>query len=91
MKFPLGQVVMTRGIANHLTDGIFNHEDLNGILKRHVNGDWGEMCKEDKEVNDDGLKYGGRLFSSYKVKNKTVWIITEWDRSVTTFLFPDEY
>jgi hypothetical protein len=24
-------------------------------------------------------------------KDVTIWIITEWDRSVTTILFPNEY
>ena len=32
-----------------------------------------------------------RLLSAYKIGGKKVFIITEWDRSVTTILFADEY
>jgi len=32
------------------------------------------------------------LFSVYKKEGlPTIWIITEWDKSVTTVLFPEEY
>lgn len=35
---------------------------------------------------------GGRILSSYKDANGTVfWIITEADRSYTTVLLPDDY
>jgi len=38
------------------------------------------------------LKSGDRLFSSYQVTpDLKLWIITEWDRSVTTLLLPSEY
>ena len=39
------------------------------------------------------LKSGeDRLFSSYQVtRDLKLWIITEWDRSVTTLLLPSEY
>ena len=35
----------------------------------------------------DDLSY----FDSYKIEGETIWVITEWDRSVTTILLPDEY
>ena len=43
--------------------------------------------------NDAALKSGeDRLFSSYQVtRDLKLWIITEWDRSVTTLLLPSEY
>jgi hypothetical protein len=39
------------------------------------------------------LKSGAdRLFSSYQITpDLKLWIITEWDRSVTTLLLPSEY
>ena len=48
-------------------------------------------------MNDDSLeaeKSGGfvdRLFSSYETDIGKIYIITEYDRSVTTILLPEEY
>jgi hypothetical protein len=34
----------------------------------------------------------GRIFSAYQITtNLRVYVITEWDRSVTTILLPEEY
>ena len=50
------------------------------------------MCAADKQLNDQSVKGDGRLFSSYEVNEQLkLWIITEWDRSVTTLLLPSEY
>lgn len=98
VKFKFGQLVMTSGVnANVAADAAFAKFVLNS-LRRHANGDWGDLCKEDKAQNDDALKAEKegketeRLFSKYVAKDGTaIYIITEWDRSVTTVLFPDEY
>jgi len=61
-------------------------------LRRHLNGDWGDLEPEDARANDAALRDGDRLFSSYQVTpTLKLWIITEGDRSVTTLLLPDEY
>jgi hypothetical protein len=60
-------------------------------LARHATGDWGDLDEQDREENELSLKHGWRIVSSYIVGEKTVWIITEADRSVTTILLPDEY
>ena len=62
-------------------------------LHRHLNGDWGDLDDYDKRQNDAALESGeDRLFSSYQVApGLQLWIITEWDRSVTTLLLPSEY
>ena len=62
------------------------------LLSRHLRGDWGDLCQEDKTQNELSLKYGFRLMSSYPVTpTEKLWIITEADRSVTTLLLPEEY
>ena len=62
------------------------------FLSRHLRGDWGELCQEDKTENELSLKHGFRLLSSYPITDSaTLWIITEADRSVTTLLLPSEY
>ena len=84
--FPLGQTFATPGV---LSLGV----DLAAYLRRHHCGDWGEeLCAEDKQANEDALKQGDRILSCYNVGGGTrIYIITEWDRSVTTLLLPDEY
>ena len=96
-RFSLGQTVMTPGVQNLVLAGVVNPVAL---LDRHASGDWGDMDAEDKQTNDNGLQHGGRLMSVYTLGESfsllegtlgKVWVITEWDRSVTTLLLPDEY
>jgi len=87
-KFKLGQVVSTPGALQK-----FGSEQLSVHLARHARADWGDMDDEDIATNNDALANNdGRLFSSYAMPHgERLWIITEWDRSVTTFLLPSEY
>jgi len=55
-------------------------------------GDWGTVSDEDKALNDQSVKDGSRILSAYLLNTGvSVWIITEADRSATTFLLPEEY
>ena len=89
-RFSPGQVVMTAGVDELVRQGRLNPTPY---LRRHLHGDWGDLCDDDWQLNDAALKSGeDRLFSSYQVTpNLKLWIITEWDRSVTTLLLPSEY
>ncbi|MCA9073039.1 MAG: hypothetical protein KDA84_29155, partial [Planctomycetaceae bacterium] len=61
-------------------------------IARHSHGDWGTVCEEDAQANEDALKDGARILSSYELKNGVkIWIITEADRSSTCILTPEEY
>lgn len=87
--FPCGQIVATPGALALLEQS--NRSPLE-FLSRHLRGDWGDLCKEDKTENELSLKHGFRLLSSYPITDReTLWIITEADRSVTTLLLPQEY
>lgn len=86
--FSLGSVVATRAVFYHLTA---SQLDANSFLQRHQCGDWGNVPPEDAAENDFAVKNGLRIFSSYQMAGKRVWVITEADRSVTTLLFPCEY
>lgn len=91
-KFPLGEVVMTRGVNDEIANNTPFSKFVLNSLKRHAQCDWGSLGKEDKTTNNQALKDGGRLFSAYIEEGlRKIWIITEWNRSVTTILFPDEY
>lgn len=85
-KFRLGQVVITPG-----ANAVLAREDILAALNRHITGDWGDMPDGDKELNDVALYSGDRLMSSYKSGDIKFYIITEYDRSSTTILLPDEY
>lgn len=85
--FPLGQTLATRGALTELTA-----DDVLAGLKRHVNGDWGDLGAEDIAANDAALRDGDRLVSAYHSSTGVkFYVITEWDRSATTVLLPYEY
>lgn len=88
---PLGNIVCTRGVWHDRQKdadfGLF----VAASLSRHERRDWGDCCEEDAEMNDQAMEFDNRILSVYKYKNKTIWIITEADRSTTTILYPDEY
>ena len=86
------QLVVTRAIHKRIEK---DDEFAKGVfksLRRYYSGDWGDLCEEDKEMNDNALKDGERILAVYNIGNDDkIYIITEWDRSVTTILFPSEY
>lgn len=93
--FELGQIVATPGALEACSG-----EYLSLCLGRHVRGDWGHVCDEDKGTNDRALLNDERVLSAYPIDPRKpcegfgencLWIITEWDRSVSTFLLPNEY
>jgi len=85
--FELGELVITSGAARKLAD-----DEVRGALGRHARGDWGDVCGDDRQANDDALKARERLLSVYRDRAGTkYYIITEWDRSLTTILLAEEY
>lgn len=84
MKFITGQLFMTCGVNDLVASDKMFAEHVNQSLRRHACADWG--------CNDQALQHGERLLSVYASDSlPTIWIITEWDRSMTTILFPSEY
>lgn len=96
-KFESERCVVTMGVNEKMNESASFLKFVRISIGRHFNGDWGEMPEEDKKENERDLKSGiGRLMSAYifnkgKDDETKIWIITEWDRSVTTVLFPHEY
>ena len=88
-RFSLGRTVATPGALAALETA---KQAASEFLGRHNCGDWGEVCSEDAEANEQALIHGERLLSAYRTSQGTkLWIITEADRSATTILLPDEY
>jgi hypothetical protein len=91
-KFSLGQVVWTAGINHTISENEQFTKEVLKALKQYVNGDWGILDKHDKKLNDDAVKYNNdRILAKYNTCEGSIYIITEYDRSVTTILFPSEY
>jgi len=87
VKFEVGQL----GIAPIAQERI-PMKDVENALNRHVKGDWGDVCEEDRAQNEWALKNEARLISVYKSEaGVKFWIITEADRSSTTILMPGDY
>lgn len=86
-KFMLGRILATPGALEVLT-----LSDIHNGMSRHSYGDWGDLCPEDIQANEEALRHGERLLSAYHGQNRIkFWIITEADRSATTVLLPSEY
>ena len=87
--FSLGQVVATPGGLTALQKAGQQPQEF---LERHLQGDWGDLCEEDRRENQFSLERGFRLLSSYRtLADVKLYVITEADRSVTTLLLPEEY
>jgi hypothetical protein len=84
-----GQIVATPGaIEAFSTSG----ESPFDFLMRHLTGDWGDLDAHDLNANEAAVEQGLRVISCYRLSsNERIWVITEADRSVTTFLLPEEY
>lgn len=88
-KFLLGQTVSTPAALEALND---SGQSPSLFLNRHSSGDWGEVCEDDKQANEDALLHGDRIMSAYRTaKGVKIWVITEADRSSTCILLPEEY
>jgi hypothetical protein len=85
--FQLGRIVITRAAIADITP-----EDIFVAVRRHAHADWGHLDVEDRQANDAALQDGDRLLSCYRsARQIEFWILTEWDRSVTTILLPSDY
>jgi hypothetical protein len=90
--FNTGKLYMTRAINNEIADSSKFSKEILKCLARYKAKDWGEMCEEDKILNDEALISGNnRIFAAYNTSKGKIYIITEWDQSVTTVLFATEY
>lgn len=96
-EFQLGQTVMTPGFLSMCGDMEAAQRLGSALVQRHASGDFGDLCEDDRVANLQAVSCEdepGRVLSAYELTGYDfgkVWVITEWDRSVTTVLLPDEY
>lgn len=102
MKFELGQTLVTRAVHEEMEHNIEFGAFIQGLFYRYIKMDWGAMVEEDLKANDYAVDHEERILASYSIPldirkkmlnelDDKIWIITEWDRSVTTVLFPSDY
>ncbi len=93
-------VYMTRGIKNCIDEGEINPYILRISLSRFDSNYWGELCKDDTELQNELLKeknskIDNRFIGSYTSNQTKFWIISEYDYTektlITTILLPEEY
>lgn len=94
--FSLGKLVVTANVdANMKIQKIFKQFVLDS-LEQYKRKDWGDSSKQEKLANEKALRgtpeEQARLVAKYNYnKSIAIYIITEWDRSVTTVLYAHEY
>lgn len=87
IPFDLGRLYVTAAAMELLPP-----LEVAAALARHAGGDWGTLPAEDREANERALLNGDRLLSVYHTAaGVKFYVITEWDRSVTTVLLPEDY
>lgn len=89
VRFNLGRISTSLGALSAFSQG-----EIDLCLRRHASGDWGDSSAEDRLVNDAALDPANpaRVMSVYKFPdNRVLWVITEYDRSETTVLLPEDY
>lgn len=99
--FDLGRILVTPEAAKLIKTRRIRVEVL---LARHVTADWGDVTAAEDTANRLALMDDQQLISKYHLpqesearpaddkENKAqLWVVTEADRSATTFLTPSEY
>ena len=92
--FSTGITVMTRGVADRIEADADFAGFVTNCFGRYLERDWGDLCEDDRQANDEACDGEDRIVAAYEREGHPgdkIWIITEWDRSATTVLFPDEY
>ena len=91
-RFNLGQVVQTRGVAAAMRRDPAFAEEIMAAFNKYRRGDWGDTQSDSKRRNNAVLRgEEDQVFAVYNTSQGKVYIITEWDGSVTTILFANEY
>ena len=87
--FRIGTIASTTKASEALKRaGIVQDE----LLQRHRKGDWGDVCLDQAECNEEAVNDGYAIFSCYKLPRtgEEIWVFTESTRLLTTFLVSEE-
>lgn len=92
-KLELGTLVVTENVANRAKKEKAFYDFLVSSLSKYYMGMRGDTCADDEEVNNQAIINGENISAVYiyPADRTKIWITTEWDRSVTTILYPWEH
>lgn len=98
--FNMGRVYMTNGINEAMRGNDQFTQEIFSSLKRFSGKDWGELCEEDKQMNEDSLDNPEDIYllAAYQTCRGKIYIITNRvseevgknQVNATTVMFPDE-
>lgn len=95
--FSMGQIVVTYGINEYMAKDKRFALEVTAALQRYAVKDWGNLDDEDKQVNEEALRYPDDLYlmGAYNTSKGKIWIITNRisetaGDNATTVCFPDE-
>lgn len=91
----LGTVVVTLGTVtiSRRAMAILDQYQAAHAVMRHASGDWGDVCDEKWQENEDALRKGHQtvIYSTYLNRDlDRFYVVTEADRNTTTILLPSE-
>jgi len=87
-KFNPGQMVATIGVLELMRLKGF---DLQGLMLRHIESDWGDVTEATRRENERALSEGGRLMSVYDVEGQRVFVVTDADRTLTKAMLSEDF
>lgn len=83
-RFPLGKACIT---PNAMVALKAHGLEPASFLQRHASGDWGDVSPKDAQRNEAACEGEDMVHSVYTLPgSERLWVMTEWDRSVTTLL-----
>lgn len=94
------KMFMTSGVDSLVKEGVLERKDILIALSKFTSNDWGILCDEDKEFQNELLKnpkskYVDRFMGVYMINEIKIWIMSEYDYSIKeliyTVLLPEEY
>lgn len=95
--FNMGKIVVTHGIIETMKGNSRFAVEVSLSLQRYAVKDWGNLNEEDKQTNEDALKYPNDLYllAAYETCKGKIWIITNRisenaGDNATTVCFPSE-
>jgi hypothetical protein len=92
-RLNLGRVVQTRGVSSKARENRAFGKEVQDAFRKYQRGDWGDTERDSAKRNNAVVKDGveDQVFAVYDTSEGKMYIITEWDGSVTTMLFSHEY
>ena len=85
-------LVATMGINNRIADDESFAKHVIASMGKFSDKDWGDLCDEDRQMNDEAVINKDRVLASYGEGDDKIWIIKDAGKGApVTILFPDEY